>query len=83
MPTAHDLVKYFAARRPLRDEDPIVVFEGAIVGVGDDGEDLVIPSRVVAWIRARDLDEGILEHEDQPEVLARLLRKLGRRRRLR
>jgi hypothetical protein len=38
------------------DNDPIVVFEGAVVGVGPDLEPLVIPRRVIAWIRGKDLD---------------------------
>jgi hypothetical protein len=81
--SAYDLVHYFASRSPIGDDDPIVVFEGAVLSVGPDREPLVLPTRVLAWIRGADLDKGILEHENDPKRLMGLLRKLGRARRLR
>ena len=76
-----NLVRYFQIHGGgLSDEAPIVAFEGAIVGVGPDNEPLAIPKRVIAWIRGRDLDDGILENEDDPVMLAYALTRLGSKR---
>jgi len=66
----------------IGDDDPIVIFEGAVVGTGPDLEPLVIPRRAIAWVRGRDLDDGILEFEDDPVRLAEILSRLGSARRL-
>jgi hypothetical protein len=82
--SAEDLVRYFQVHAGgLGNDVPIVVFAGYRVGTGADREPLVVPTQVIAWIRGRDLDEGILEHEDDPVRLAALLNQLGSRRRLR
>ena len=42
--SAEDLVRYFRGRIEPDDDEPVVIFAGDIVGVGPDGEPLVIPA---------------------------------------
>jgi hypothetical protein len=47
--SASELLAYFGGHCPADDADPVVVFEGARVGAGLDGEPLVVPSTVIRW----------------------------------
>ena len=47
--SAEELLDYFGQHSPADDADPVVVFEGAQVGIGFDGEPLVIPATVIRW----------------------------------
>ena len=46
--TPEALVRYFEARS-CDDDAPVVVFEGAELGRGEDNEPLVVPTRVIGW----------------------------------
>lgn len=45
--TPAELIAYFATRAVVADDDRVIVFDGNRVGTGFDGEDLVIPTRVI------------------------------------
>lgn len=47
--SAAELLAYFDQHCPADDTDPVVVFDGEIVGTGLDGEPLVIPTTVIRW----------------------------------
>lgn len=52
--SAERLIEYFSSRG-VSDDAAVVVFEGTQVGGGPDNEPLVLPSRVIAWLRWSDL----------------------------
>lgn len=82
--SAEELVRYFKAHgSDVGDDDPIVLFDGYEVGVGPDLEPLVVPKKVVAWFRGADLDRGLLAYENDPSRFDAVVRRLGRKRRLR
>jgi hypothetical protein len=58
--TGQDLLRYFDEHLGSGFEDePVVVFEGALVGTGFDGEPLAIPTRVIRWTTIGQLREEI------------------------